>query len=200
MATTKKAITNKAPEKKVSKPIATKSKTSSNNPQAIFNIDEINLLLQAVNHSNVNELKLEKGDFKITIRQGVMVTNTPMSVAATSSLPITQVQPTVPTPIATTTTQIVETKTSSDAEISTDNLVTIKSPMIGTFYRSSGPGKPAFVNVGDDIAVGKVICIVEAMKLFNEIESEVNGKIVKVLVDDTSPVEYDQPLFLVQPS
>ncbi|MFM9051372.1 MAG: acetyl-CoA carboxylase biotin carboxyl carrier protein, partial [Bacteroidota bacterium] len=79
-------------------------------------------------------------------------------------------------------------------------LVTIKSPMIGTFYRSSSPDKPAFVNVGDEIKGGKVICIIEAMKLFNEIESEVSGRIVKVLVDNASPVEYDQPLFLVDPS
>lgn len=199
MATTKKAITNKAPEKKVSKPEAAKPKTSSNNPQAIFNIEEINLLLQAVNHSNVNELKLEKGDFKITIRQGVTVTTAPISVAPTAPLPTTQQQPPA-APVATPIPQVTEAKTSTDADISTDNLVTIKSPMIGTFYRSAGPGKPAFVNVGDDIMVGKVICIVEAMKLFNEIESEVSGKIVKVLVDDTSPVEYDQPLFLVQPS
>jgi acetyl-CoA carboxylase biotin carboxyl carrier protein len=81
-----------------------------------------------------------------------------------------------------------------------DNLVTIKSPMIGTFYRQAGPGKPIFVNVGDEVSVGKVVCIIEAMKLFNEIESEVKGKIVKVLIDDASPVEYDQPLFLVEPS
>jgi len=80
------------------------------------------------------------------------------------------------------------------------NTVTIKSPMIGTFYRSSGPDKPAFVNIGDEVAPGKVVCIVEAMKLFNEIESEVKGKIVKVLVEDASPVEYDQPLFLVEPA
>ena len=81
-----------------------------------------------------------------------------------------------------------------------DNLITIKSPMIGTFYRQAGPGKPIFVNVGDEVAPGKVVCIIEAMKLFNEIESEVKGKIVKVLVEDASPVEYDQPLFLVDPS
>jgi acetyl-CoA carboxylase biotin carboxyl carrier protein len=81
-----------------------------------------------------------------------------------------------------------------------DNLITIKSPMIGTFYRQAGPGKPIFVNVGDEVASGKVVCIIEAMKLFNEIESEVKGKIVKVLVEDASPVEYDQPLFLVDPS
>jgi acetyl-CoA carboxylase biotin carboxyl carrier protein len=80
-----------------------------------------------------------------------------------------------------------------------NNYVVIKSPMIGTFYRSPGPDKSVFVNVGDDIAPGKVICIVEAMKLFNEIESEISGKIVKVLVDDAQPVEYDQPLFLVDP-
>ena len=85
------------------------------------------------------------------------------------------------------------------ADTTGDNLITIKSPMIGTFYRSSGPGKPVFVNVGDDIKEGQVLCIVEAMKLFNEIESEISGKIVKVLVDDASPIEYDQPLFLVQP-
>jgi acetyl-CoA carboxylase biotin carboxyl carrier protein len=81
-----------------------------------------------------------------------------------------------------------------------DNLVPIKSPMIGTFYRSSSPDKPVFVNVGDEVSVGKTVCIIEAMKLFNEIESEVSGTIVKVLVDDASPVEYDQPLFLVEPA
>lgn len=80
------------------------------------------------------------------------------------------------------------------------NLITVTSPMIGTFYRSSSPDKPPFVSVGDDIKVGDVVCIVEAMKLFNEIESEVSGKIVKVLVDDANPVEYDQPLFLVEPN
>jgi acetyl-CoA carboxylase biotin carboxyl carrier protein len=81
----------------------------------------------------------------------------------------------------------------------TDNFITIKSPMIGTFYRSAGPDKPAFVSIGDEVTVGKTVCIIEAMKLFNEIESEVKGTIVKVLVEDASPVEYDQPLFLVEP-
>ena len=85
------------------------------------------------------------------------------------------------------------------AEAPSGNTVTIKSPMIGTFYRSSAPDKPSFVNVGDEINPGKVVCIIEAMKLFNEIESEVSGKIIKVLVEDASPVEYDQPLFLVEP-
>ena len=91
-------------------------------------------------------------------------------------------------------------KTKTQADTSADNYVTIKSPMIGTFYRRSAPDKPALVEVGDDVTPGKIVCIIEAMKLFNEIESEVTGKIVKVLVEDASPVEYDQPLFLVEPA
>jgi acetyl-CoA carboxylase biotin carboxyl carrier protein len=90
-------------------------------------------------------------------------------------------------------------KPAKAAEAPAGNTVTIKSPMIGTFYRSASPDKPSFVNIGDEIAPGKVVCIIEAMKLFNEIESEVQGKIIKVLVEDASPVEYDQPLFLVEP-
>ena len=86
-----------------------------------------------------------------------------------------------------------------DANSKSDNLITIKSPMIGTFYRQAGPGKPLFVSVGDEVSPGKVVCIIEAMKLFNEIESEISGKIVKILVEDASPVEFDQPLFLVEP-
>jgi acetyl-CoA carboxylase biotin carboxyl carrier protein len=91
------------------------------------------------------------------------------------------------------------TETKAAAAEDTSNYITIKSPMIGTFYRSAGPDKASFVNVGDEVSTGKVICIIEAMKLFNEIESEVSGRIVKVLVDNASPVEYDQPLFLVEP-
>jgi acetyl-CoA carboxylase biotin carboxyl carrier protein len=174
-----------APKKSV--PVATISK---NTPNAIFNIEEINNLINAVNHSNVNELKLEKGDFKITIRQGgtVVMSQAPQAIHQT----VAPVQ-NAPAPIA------VSTTATPVAEATADNLITIKSPMIGTFYRSAGPGKPVFINVGDDIKEGQVLCIVEAMKLFNEIESEISGKIVKVLVDDASPIEYDQPLFLVQP-
>ena len=129
---------------------------------------------------------IEKGDFKITIRQGGEVVSTKQMVVHAPAAP-------APAPVA------VATEVAAPVqEAASENLHTIKSPMIGTFYRSSGPGKPVFVNVGDDIKVGDVLCIVEAMKLFNEIESEVNGKVVKMLVDDTSPVEYDQPLFLVQ--
>jgi acetyl-CoA carboxylase biotin carboxyl carrier protein len=174
-----------APKKSV--PVATISK---NAPNAIFNIEEINNLINAVNHSNVNELKLEKGDFKITIRQGgtVVMSQAPQAIhqaiAPVHNAPAPVAVAPTPTPVA---------------EVTADNLITIKSPMIGTFYRSAGPGKPLFINVGDDIKEGQVLCIVEAMKLFNEIESEISGKIVKVLVDDASPIEYDQPLFLVQP-
>jgi acetyl-CoA carboxylase biotin carboxyl carrier protein len=183
-----------APSKKTvapKKPVAV-STISKNAPNAIFNIEEINNLINAVNHSNVNELKLEKGDFKITIRQGgtVIMNQAPQAIQQTvvpvqnAPAPVAAAPTPAPTPVA---------------DATPDNLITIKSPMIGTFYRSSGPGKPVFVNVGDDIKEGQVLCIVEAMKLFNEIESEISGKIVKVLVDDASPIEYDQPLFLVQP-
>ncbi len=190
-AAPKKAAPKKAASKKpvtsaVVKPVAQKS--SDKVPPPIFNINEINDLINAVNHSNVNELKLEKGDFKITIRQGDGVVSTKqvmMHAPMAASAPIHA----APAPVA---------AAPAIAEAATENLHTIKSPMIGTFYRSSGPGKPLFVNVGDEIKEGSVLCIVEAMKLFNEIESEISGKIVKVLVDDTSPVEYDQPLFLVQ--
>jgi len=186
--------TSSAPSKK---PVATKkpvavSTISKNAPNAIFNIEEINNLINAVNHSNVNELKLEKGDFKITIRQGGSVVVSQAAPQVVHAAPVTAA-PTAPV-AAPATAPIAPT-----AEVVADNLITIKSPMIGTFYRSSGPEKPVFVNVGDEIKEGQVLCIVEAMKLFNEIESEISGKIVKVLVDDASPIEYDQPLFLVQP-
>ena len=90
--------------------------------------------------------------------------------------------------------------TSSPVSEDESNYITIKASMIGTFYRQAGPGKPVFASVGDDVTPGKTVCIIEAMKLFNEIESEISGKIVKILVDDMSPVEFDQPLFLVDPS
>lgn len=197
MAKAKKAAPKKvAPKKAASKkpsPAAVKtvvSKSADHVPAPIFNIHEINDLINAVNHSNVNELKLEKGDFKITIRQGGEVSTKQTIVHAPAA------SHTAPSPVHTP--APVAAPAPVVAEVVADNLHTIKSPMIGTFYRSSGPGKPVFVNVGDEIKVGDVLCIVEAMKLFNEIESEVSGKIVKVLADDTSPVEYDQPLFLVQ--
>lgn len=196
-AAPKKAILKKATPKKAAPTVKSEApKAIKNNPAAVFNIDEINEILKAVHLSNVNELKLEKGDFKITIRQGAHVVSAPTQVVHSVPAHVH-----APAPVATAPAPVVSVPTPSPAPVDDhSDLVVIKSPMIGTFYRASGPGKPIFVNVGDEIKVGQVLCIVEAMKLFNEIESEINGKIVKVLADDTTPVEYDQPLFLVQPA
>ena len=157
---------------------------------------QIQELIKIINKSNIGELSIEENDFKITIKQKEEKTQTVVSAPPTTiyaPAPTPVIQPAAPQPATT------ETATSPAAQ-KTDNLITIKSPMIGTFYRRSSPDKPSFVEVGDEIAPGKVVCIIEAMKLFNEIESEVNGTIVKILVDDASPVEYDQPLFLVEPA
>ncbi len=157
-----------------------------------MDIKQIQDLIKFVAKSGVNEVAIEEEDFKITIKTNqapTYVTATVPTVAAPAALPAATTAapaPEAPTPVA------------PKAE-DTSNYVTIKSPMIGTFYRSPSPDKPVFVNVGDDVSAGKVVCIIEAMKLFNEIESEVSGKIVKILVDDAQPVEYDQPLFLVEP-
>lgn len=165
-------------------------------------LNEIQDLIKFVAKSGVNEVALETKDIKIritTTSKGTKAEGTVMQ----SAVPIMQ---TIPQQVAQNlvATPQPETKTTEpkkEAAASDDSkLVTIKSPMIGTFYRAAGPGKPVFINVGDDIAPGKVLCIIEAMKLFNEIESEVKGRIVKILVDDASPVEYDQPLFLVEPA
>ncbi len=162
---------------------------------------QIQELIKIVNRSNIGELSIEEGDFKINIKQK----EEPAPVYATSP-PVQSYLPPAPVlaqpaPVmqpAASSTLTTEPETVSGKQ--TDNLITIKSPMIGTFYRSSGPDKPAFVNIGDEVSVGKTVCIIEAMKLFNEIESEVKGTVVKVLADDASPVEYDQPLFLVEPA
>lgn len=155
-----------------------------------MDIKQIQDLIKFVAKSGVNEVSIEEKDFKITIKTN----QEPTYVTAT--VPVAAPQPAAPAPAP----APVEAPQAAPAKTDdTSNYVTIKSPMIGTFYRSPSPDKPAFVNVGDDITAGKVVCIVEAMKLFNEIESEVSGKIVKVLVEDAQPVEYDQPLFLVEP-
>jgi acetyl-CoA carboxylase biotin carboxyl carrier protein len=155
-----------------------------------MDIKQIQELVKLVNKSNIGELSIEKNDFKITIKQKKQ----PVPQFAS---PVQQVQQ--PQQILPQSTSPATVKSSETTNAKTDNLLTIKSPMIGTFYRQSGPGKPIFVNVGDEVEEGQVVCIIEAMKLFNEIESEVAGKIVKVLVEDASPVEFDQPLFLVEP-
>lgn len=155
-----------------------------------MDIKQIQDLIKFVAKSGVNEVSIEEQDFKITIKTN----QAPTYVTATVPAPVVAPQPTATAAVQVDAPQTVAPKTDNSA-----NYVTIKSPMIGTFYRSSSPDKPPFVNVGDEISAGNVVCIVEAMKLFNEIESEVSGKIVKVLVDDAQPVEYDQPLFLVEP-
>lgn len=157
-----------------------------------MNIKEIQDLIKFVAKSGVNEVEIEQKDFKIIIKsqaeakeQIIVQAAAPLAAAPVAVLPA----PAVAAPVA-----------AAPAEEENSNYITVKSPMIGTFYRSAGPDKDSFVNVGDTIGVGDTVCIIEAMKLFNEIEAEVSGKIIKVLVDDSTPVEYDQPLFLVDPS
>ncbi|MBC9912489.1 acetyl-CoA carboxylase biotin carboxyl carrier protein [Chitinophaga varians] len=157
---------------------------------------QIQELVKMINKSNISELSIEQDKFKITIKQKDNEVQQVIAVPAAAA-PIQTVAAVAPAaaPVQAAATPAAAAPAAPKA----DNLITIKSPMIGTFYRSAGPDKAPFVNVGDEIAAGKVVCIIEAMKLFNEIESEVSGKIVKVLVDDATPVEYDQPLFLVEP-
>jgi acetyl-CoA carboxylase biotin carboxyl carrier protein len=155
---------------------------------------QIQELIKMINKSNIGELTIEQKDFRVTIKQKEdQVTHMMSPVQASTSM---QAQPFHPAPA--TQSQLADQPLAAEAP--TLNTITIKSPMIGTFYRKSAPDKPNLVDVGSDITPGKVVCIIEAMKLFNEIESEVKGRIVKVLVEDASPVEYDQPLFLVEPA
>ncbi len=156
---------------------------------------QIQELIKLINKSNIGEVTIEEDGKKVTIKQK----KDPQPIFAGGGAPVSYAAP-APAAQAAVSAAPAAAAPAKAAEPKADNLVTIKSPMIGTFYRQAGPGKPIFVNVGDEITPGKVVCIIEAMKLFNEIESEVKGKIVKVLVDDASPVEYDQPLFLVEPS
>jgi len=160
-----------------------------------MDIKDIQNLIKFVSKAEVSEVKYKTKDFEITIKtplagsevtyaQPAVYHTAPQQAAAPAQAPATA------TPVA------EKTEAASDDS----KYVTIKSPMIGTFYRKPSPDKEVFVNVGDEVAVGKTVCVIEAMKLFNQIESEVSGKIVKILVDDATPVEYDQPLFLVDPS
>ncbi len=157
-----------------------------------MDLKEIQTLIKFISSSNVDEVSIEKKDFKINIKRNKPSAPAPaavqpqqIAIAAPAAAPVAQATPAAPTAAPV------------EAAATTEEL---KSPMIGTFYRKSSPDKPSFVEVGDTVEKGQVVCIIEAMKLFNEIESEVSGKIVKVLVDDSQPVEYDQPLFLVEPS
>jgi acetyl-CoA carboxylase biotin carboxyl carrier protein len=160
---------------------------------------QIQELIRMVNKSNIGEVTIEEKGFKLTIKQKQENIQQVVSAAPMMAAPAYAPAPAVAAAAAPAAASASADK-AKPAEAANANLITIKSPMIGTFYRSSAPGKPVFVNVGDDVDAGKVVCIIEAMKLFNEIESEVKGKIVKILVEDSSPVEYDQPLFLVEPA
>ena len=156
-----------------------------------MDIKKIQELIKLINKSNIGEITIEEDGTKITLKQKPepvqnIITSPTAPVYAPSQIP-PQPTPTTPPP-------------SKPETPKQENLLIIRSPMIGTFYRQAGPGKPVFANIGDEVEPGSIVCIIEAMKLFNEIESEVRGKIVKVLVEDASPVEYDQPLFLVDPS
>lgn len=158
-----------------------------------MDLKEIQNLIKFVSNSGVAEVKLETGDIKITIKTTVEGNAPEITYVqqAPVAQPVTVAAPAAPS-----------TPSAPSAQPVEDNskYVTIKSPMIGTFYRKPSPDKPVFAEVGSSIQKGDTLCIIEAMKLFNEIESEVSGKIVKILVDDMSPVEFDQPLFLVDPS
>jgi acetyl-CoA carboxylase biotin carboxyl carrier protein len=157
---------------------------------------QIQELIKTINKSNISELSIEQGDFKIIIKQELtgQVQYAPMPQVQ-MPLPSMQVAPQPVMPAQ----QVSGPAEKQNAPAPAANTITIKSPMIGTFYRSPSPDKPVFVNVGDEIKQGQVLCIIEAMKLFNEIESEVSGRLVKVIADDSSPVEYDQALFLIEP-
>lgn len=163
----------------------------------IMDFKQIQELIKIVNKSNIGELSIEEKDFKITIKQKEDAVQTVVAAPQAVYAPAAAHHH---APVATPQAAPAAGPAAKSSDIKADNLITIKSPMIGTFYRKSSPDKPSFVEVGDDVAPGKVVCIIEAMKLFNEIESEISGKIVKILVDDASPVEYDQPLFLVEPA
>ena len=159
-----------------------------------MNLKDIQNLIKFVAKSGATEVKLEMDDVKITIRTGDSVKTVVQQVPAVTQMPQIAHPQSV---IASNETTNVPTETPPKDD---SKYITIKSPIIGTFYRKPSPDKPLFVEVGQTIAEGDVLCVIEAMKLFNEIESEVSGKIVKILVDDSSPVEFDQPLFLVDPS
>lgn len=159
-----------------------------------MDLKEIQNLIKFVANSGVAEVKLEMDDVKITIRttlEGNVTETTYVQQMPSQAVLPQAVAPQIAAPVAVT----------PDAPVDENaHYITIKSPIIGTFYRKPSPDKPMFVEVGKNIAKGDVLCVIEAMKLFNEIESEISGKIVKILVDDMSPVEFDQPLFLVDPS
>ena len=164
-----------------------------------MNYKEITDLIKLVNKTDLAEVKLKDKDFEISIRTSNFQGKSTQVVSG--SAPMMQMQAAAPAAPATPAASVTApTAKSEKTEDSTAGLLEVKSPIVGTFYRSASPDKPAYAKVGDSIEKGDTVCIVEAMKLFNEIESEVSGTIVKVMVEDAAPVEYDQVLFLVDPS
>jgi len=162
-----------------------------------MNIKQIQELIKFVAKSGATEVDLEMGDVKICIKsppKGKVIAETPSNITSTDPSIVPPIQSNSDQPL------VVSSEQDDSDSQSNDNYTMIKSPIIGTFYRRPSPDKEPFINVGDKIETGSVVGIVEAMKLFNEIESELSGTVVKVLVDDMSPVEYDQPLFLVDPN
>jgi acetyl-CoA carboxylase biotin carboxyl carrier protein len=151
---------------------------------------EIRDLIDFISNSGLDEVNIETPEFKLAVKKNSPVVNSIAEVPAVTVQPVVAELPNLP----------LGNATADSAPVVQNNYVEIKSPMIGTFYTSSGPDTEAFVKIGDTVKVGETVCIIEAMKLFNEIESEYSGKIIKVLVENSSPVEYDQPLFLVDPS
>lgn len=188
----------------------TKKKEKLINILMALDLKEIQELIKFVAKSGASEVDLEIGEMKISIKtppkkgrgepqvetivQQIPIAAPAMAPVAVQAAPATPVAP-VPTSLPASTSEASSSSTDNESKY-----ITIKSPMIGTFYRKPSPDKDSFISVGDEVSTGTVVCIIEAMKLFNEIESEVSGKIVKVLADDMSPIEYDQPLFLVDPS
>ncbi len=169
-----------------------------------MNFKEIQDLIKLINKTNLSEFKLKDGEFEMTIRTdeyqkmkatppAQQVISVPAAMPPTYAPPTTSVEAAAPANTPAPAPVVAE-------KVENNNYLEVKSPIVGTFYRSSSPEKPPYVKVGDTIEVGSVVCIVEAMKLFNEIESEISGKVVKILLEDSSPVEYDQPLFLVDPN
>ena len=175
-----------------------------------MNYKEIQDLIKLINKTDISEFKLREGEFEITVRtkdyhKGKPTIAAPQQVISVPAAPVAAI-PNFPAAAALPTESANKDANAQSAEkenatkSGNKSLLEVKSPIVGTFYRSASPEKPAYVKVGDRIEVGSVVCIVEAMKLFNEIESEISGKVVEVLLEDASPVEYDQPLFLVDPN
>jgi len=163
-----------------------------------MDVKEIQSLIKFVAKSGASEVKLEMEDIKITIRTGSVSSSNETTYV--QQIPMAQAAPIAQIPAVAKETPVAAPEAANEAAADDSKYITVKSPIIGTFYRNPSPDKPNFVEVGSNISQGDVLCVIEAMKLFNDIESEVSGKIVKILVDDSSPVEFDQPLFLVDPS